>query len=130
MPYPHVTDIFRSANYFFNPHAIPPLMAAVLIGLLGLKVVSHKRASANLFFAGICLSIIVWLVCTAAGYCVRVDERLAAFWFRLDWAGVSYISVSVFGFASYLVHRNRRNLLLAGYIIATLFNALILTANP
>lgn len=97
--------------------------------MLGLKVVSHKRASVNLFFGGTCLSVFVWLACTAVGYCVRTDETLAAFWFRLDWAGVSYISVSIYGFASSLVREKRRVVLITGYLIATCIDVLILSRN-
>jgi len=130
MPYPLSSEIFSSAKYFFNPHAIPPLMAALLIGLLGAKVVCHKAAAPNFYFGGICLSIIVWLSCTAIGYCVKSDELLAAFWFRMDWVGVSYISVAIYGFASHWLHQGRRWILAVGFAIATFFNVLILTSNP
>ena len=123
-------NLLHCSKYYFNPHALPLFVAAGLIALLGGKVVASRRSRTNLFFGAICLGMIVWLFFTALGYLVRDDKELATFWFRLDWVGVSYISVSVYTFAVHFLAKKRLLAIRAGYVLASFFAVLTLVANP
>jgi signal transduction histidine kinase len=121
---------FDLSQYYFNPHALPLFMAVGLIGLLGWKVVASRRSKANLYFGAICLAIITWLFFTALGYLVRDNERLALFWFQLDWIGVSYISISVYAFVVHFLGKDRPLAIKTGYGLGSFFCLLTLTTNP
>src|SRR5258708_4906805 len=122
--------LFDGAKYAFNPHALPLFASVVLIALLGGKVVASRLSKTNLYFGAFSLSIIVWLFFTGLGYLVKNDPALAAFWFQLDWIGVSFISVSVYTFAVHFVGKQRPALIILGYILASLFAVFTLTTNP
>src|SRR5437667_1779361 len=121
---------FDVRQYYFNPHAIPLFIAVGLIGLLGWKVFASRRSKANLYFGLMCLNIIFWLFFTALGYLVRDNERLALFWFQMDWIGVSYVSISVYAFVVHFLGKERPRAIKVGYVLGSFFLLITLTFNP
>ena len=117
-------------TYFWNMHAVPVFVAAFLIAALGIKVTLAPTSAATRAFGWLCASTDTWLFFTAIGYLVRDDAALAAFWFRLDWVGVSFMSVCVYAFTCALLGLRRDRLLRIGYGIAAFFAILTLIANP
>ncbi len=89
-----------------------------------------SRSRLNCYFCAICLSVAMWLVCTGLGYLVKENVHLAAFWFALDWVGVSFISVNVYAFSSVLLGLKRERRIVLGYSLAVIFSILTVTVNP
>ena len=124
------TGLFEASKYYFNPHAVPLFISVVLIALLGMKAVASRRSKTNLHFGVVCLSTVIWLFFTAIGYLVREDKELATFWFRLDWVGVAYISISVYAFVVHFLEKKRALAIKIGYTLASFFAAITLISNP
>jgi signal transduction histidine kinase len=122
--------VLDPAKYFLNPHSIPLFFSAILVACLGVFVFLVGRSSSRIPFAGVCAGIFFWLVFTGFGYLVKDDELLAAFWFSMDWVGVSFISINVYALALYTLKVKRPILLYFGYFVAVLFAALIVLGNP
>lgn len=100
------------------------------MGALGLMVLRSGRTRLNLYFIAICVSVIIWLVFTGIGYMVRNDANLAQFWFQADWAGVSFISISVYAFSATLLQLRRPRSIVVGFILASWFAISTLVFNP
>ena len=93
-----LNQIFNSANYSFNPYALPVFFVAFSCLASGLFVfLKNRRQPANLSFFLLTFSAATWLSGMALGYLSQV-ENLAIFWYK----ALGYFSVAVLCPTSYL----------------------------
>jgi len=94
-------ELFKLANYAFNPYAIPNLVSAIFLLALGIFVfIKNRRSMANLSFLAIGLSCCIWLFGIALCY-LSVNETVAFFWSKFEYLGVSFISPSTYALSVY-----------------------------
>jgi signal transduction histidine kinase len=121
--------VFDLSHYALNPHAVPIVTIGIASLGLGLLVYSsNKAAAANRHFLTLCLSISAWLLATGAGLSSR-DPTLALQWFKLDNAGVMFISVAFYAFSVEFLGLRRPRSILLGYVAASLLAATVLLTD-
>jgi signal transduction histidine kinase len=125
-----VYRLISPSTYFLNWHAIPLFLSALLMLFLGIMALRSNRSRTTWYFGAICMSVVIWLCATAMGYSVRSDQEIAKSWFRLDWVGVSFISVCVYAFSASLLNLSRKRSIQLGFVLAALFSIATLTINP
>jgi PAS domain S-box-containing protein len=92
-------EIFSSASYGSVAYAVPPLMTAVAILLLGLLVLLHEKASrVSATFFSVTLTIFIWLACFGLMYASESAES-ARRWAVLAYLGVPFIPTAFYHFS-------------------------------
>jgi len=80
--------------YYFNPYAIPPITAAIIIIAFGTFVWLKKiRSQTNLSWFFLCLSMFIWLIGDGLIFSTH-DTRHAEFFSKIVYVGVSGIPVT------------------------------------
>ncbi|MBI4432675.1 MAG: PAS domain S-box protein [Candidatus Omnitrophica bacterium] len=99
-----------SNSYQFNPTAIAPLIAGLLIGLLGLLVlIREKRSVVSVAFFLLTSSAMLWLLSYLGIYCA-VRAETAYQWGKIQNLGVVFIPSFLYFFSLALVKKFRRSL--------------------
>jgi len=74
-------QIFDFANYYFNPHAIPPFFVATFIIIQAFYVFSkNSTSSVNFSFLLLGLSVFLWLFGNAVIYSCNQNPEVINFW--------------------------------------------------
>ncbi len=90
-----------SRYYYFNPHAIPPLILGVFILVLAIYVFNqNRRSSINIAFSIFGLSIFLWFFGNAMIYFSKDDTNIINFWCRYCVnLGVVFIPANIYFFS-------------------------------
>ncbi|MBI5745608.1 MAG: GAF domain-containing protein [Nitrospirae bacterium] len=109
-------------------YSIPPLLAGTLIFACGLWIVMKKPKSIpNVTFGLVCLSVTIWLFSDFMMYSIN-DANKALVWAKVSYVGVPYIPAFFYHFClSILQQQGKKRLVLANYLVSTLFALLIPT---
>ena len=115
----------------FNPFFIPSFIASLLLLFLGVFVYSrNKKSLVNVLFSLECFVSFIWQFCYAMMYLFSNDEQLAAFWMKIGYVGVIYISVFYYHFIIEFFERKKERIIVyISYGIATVFVFFHLTTN-
>ncbi len=122
---------FHLTNYAFNPNVIPPLIALVALGALGIGVVWRERASyPSRLFCLVTLTVSVWLFAFAWMYCA-VDPATALWWAKCAYLGVPLIPAAMYHLTIVVLGRSAQHgkTLIAVWIVAALFVVTILDTD-
>lgn len=116
--------ISRRATFY----SLPPLFAGTLIFACGLWIVMKKPKSIpNVTFGLVCLSVAAWLFSDFMMYSTSGAEK-AFFWAKISYVGVPYIPAFFYHFCVRILQQEgKRRLVLANYLVSTLFALLIPT---
>src|SRR5688500_10094254 len=112
------------AQYHFNPFALPPLITAVLLGLITAWVLIRERASAvSRALAMSAVVIFVWLITNTLMY-LSTSPELAMFCARLGCLGVPLIGPAMYYFSTRLlgVSEKRRLISAVGWAVGLVFS--------
>ncbi len=91
-------ELFNSANFAFNPYAVPTALTALLIIGLGLIVfIGERNSRVSLSFLIMTLTAAIWLLSYSLMYCA-ITATVAAQWARIGQLGVTFIPASVYHF--------------------------------
>jgi len=126
-----VVPLFPLASYTFSPYAVPTLVTAAAILLLGVVVLLHERRSAvSAAFCVMAATVSVWLFAFSWMYCAT-DPRVALWWARAGHVGILLIPAAVYHFTVSVLRitqRCRRVVVLA-WGLGAAFVALMLGAE-
>ncbi len=112
--------------FYFNPYAIPPLIAALVILFLGTYVWSKNiRSLTNFSWFLVCLSMFIWLLADFFMYSTN-NLTLAIFFSKIVYVGVTFIPVANIIF-SFRISKIRINTPLFLTLIFLYFLALYFT---
>jgi len=104
---------------------LAPLATAVAMLLLGVFVVVRERGSReSVLFGVLAVTVTVWLGCFSAMYFASA-ERVALFWARTAYLGITFIAPAVLSFAVAVTRDwpRRRRLVAASWLVSTLLCA-------
>ena len=105
-------------------YALPPLVSAILIGIVSFWVYSRNTASKlNLTFTCFCLSLIIWLLGFTGMYASRNDAS-AIWWARTGFIGVAFIPATMYHFVITFLNLPRKNLIAFLYLVGILAAAI------
>jgi PAS domain S-box-containing protein len=94
-----ISEIFLISHYQFNPLAVPPVLTAIAIAVLGVAVVIHERGSrVSLSFLSIVTAAAVWLLAISGGY-FATDESTALWWDKAVYLAIPIIPATVYQFS-------------------------------
>lgn len=124
-------QIFESANYFFNPYAIPTLLIAVtalIISLRHLILEKFSLAADALAFLGIVITI--WLVSNYFTYSSN-QEAVSIWWAKMSNIGLSFIPAGIYHFAVVVlrIDKKHRATIWTGWILSTLFSIIAIKTD-
>jgi diguanylate cyclase (GGDEF)-like protein/PAS domain S-box-containing protein len=111
--------------YFFNPCAVPPLVTAAAMMLLGIIVLARERASrvGRQFFL-LAAAICIWLVAFSLMYLAR-QEQAALVWAKWAYLGIAFIPAAIYHFTVAVTRGGNRRLARAAWLISAAFFAAI-----
>ncbi len=123
--------MFSPANFFFNLQALPPLITAIAILLLGLTVVIREKGSReSLLYLSYTMAASAWMFCASMALFMS-SEDMAFRWMKFASAGVAMIPAALYHFTVVVLQvdtRHRRRVRLA-WVVSTLFLAVSLLTN-
>lgn len=103
-----MAELLNPANYYFNPHAIPPFLVGLLLIGVGLfAVIRNRRSMPSLVFGLLLLSGAVWLI-SYAGLFSSSNDSTAFLWAKIEHVGVIFLPALLFLFPAVLVGYGRR----------------------
>ncbi|MBW3630841.1 MAG: PAS domain S-box protein [Gemmatimonadetes bacterium] len=106
------------AAYHFNPFAIPPLIAAVLLALIAAWVLIRERASpVSRAFGLVAAVVCVWQITKSLMYLSTTPES-AMFWARVGYLGVPFIGPGMYYFSTHLLRVSARRRFVSGTLWA------------
>ncbi len=125
------SQIFNSANYFFNPYAIPAILCAAVALVISLRHLIGERFSlaANaLAFCGIVISF--WLVSNFFTYSSNV-EAVSTWWSKMSNVGISFIPSGIYHFAVVVlrIDKKHRATIWTGWVLSALFSIVALKTD-
>lgn len=122
--------MFSAADLFFNPHALPPLITAIAILLLGLTVVVREKGSReSLLYLSYTLAASTWMFCVSVALSLS-SEAMAYRWMTFSSAGVTMIPAALYHFTVVVMRtdaRHRLRVRLAWTISAVFLAVALLT---
>ena len=115
-------QIFKPANYAFNPYAIPNLIVTISVLALGFFVFLHnKKSMVNFSFLALCLSASLWLFGLAMCYLSK-NEAIAVSWGKVEYAGLVFLTTNIYAFSvAYLKLKRQKKFVALGYLLSFLF---------
>ncbi len=120
------------SNYFFNPYALPLIVVAAMILVVGAFVFKQNfKSKANQIFFFLCISLFAWLTGHAWMYLLN-DAKLALQVYRsYTFIGVSFIGINIYTFTvSWLkLWKSQKWVVIIGYVLAVFFYIADLTTN-
>jgi diguanylate cyclase (GGDEF)-like protein/PAS domain S-box-containing protein len=115
--------IFESASYSWNTFALPLLVTAAAMFLLGAVVMVRERGSREARqFAFLAATICIWLFCFSLMYLAK-DERVALAWAKSAYLGITFIPTALYHFTVVVTRSRRWRLAWAGWAVSALFFA-------
>ncbi|MBU1147856.1 MAG: GAF domain-containing protein, partial [Candidatus Omnitrophica bacterium] len=113
-----------------NLYSIPPLIASVLVLLLGLFIViKNKKSLVNVVFGLDCFCVFTWLF----GYFIIYNiehQELAFFWCKIVYVGVIFIPPLFYHFIDRLLRLPRNRVVVPlNYFISVIFVILLFTSD-
>jgi PAS domain S-box-containing protein len=101
--------MFSPANFAFNPHALPPLITAFAILLLGLIVTIREKGSReSLLYLSYTLGASAWMFCASMALFMS-SEPLAYQWMTYANAGVTIIPAALYHFTVVVLQTDARH---------------------
>lgn len=125
-----MASVFDTANYFFNPYALPMFFTAVGIVTWGVVVVVRDRASttANLFLLTT-LILGTWLGSFGLMY-MSMASRIALSWAHIGYLAIPLVPATVFHFTALILRlERRRNWIVAVWTVSIIFSVLHATTD-
>jgi PAS domain S-box-containing protein len=124
--------MFSAASYSFNIHALPPLITALAILLLGLIVVIREKGSReSLLYLCYTLTASTWMFCVSVALLLSLSSEETAYrWMTYANAGVTMIPAALFHFTVVVMRsdsRNRQRVRLAWAVSAVFLTVTLLT---
>jgi diguanylate cyclase (GGDEF)-like protein/PAS domain S-box-containing protein len=114
-------EIFAAASYAPNPYAVPMLVTAGAMFLLGAVVLLRESGSREArHFALLAVPVSVWLACFSMMY-LASSERVAMVWARSAYLGIGLIPAGLYGFTVVVTRSPRRWLMRAGWLVSASF---------
>ena len=117
--------MFLPAKFVFNLHALPPLITAFSVLLLGLIVVIREKGSrVSLLYLGYTLAVYAWLF--SASIALFLSSEDAAYqWMKLANAGVTIIPIALYHFTVVVLEKEKKyqRRLWFGWIASAIFLA-------
>jgi diguanylate cyclase (GGDEF)-like protein/PAS domain S-box-containing protein len=121
----HIVD---GSLYGVSPYAVPTLVTAVLMLVLGTGVLLRRLSVVAGAFFAMTASAALWLVAFSLMYCAK-DADVALFWARAAYLGVPFLPPAIYHFTVEVLRiaRERRGPVGAAWGIAAVFAALAFT---
>ncbi len=119
-----IDQIFTSSNYYFNPHAIPVMVTAVVLFIFGIfSLLRNTKSKTNISFFLVTLSLFIWVSGISILYITQNPEIALFFYKRYTFLGLIMISPSVYllTLSFFNLLRKKKWLVLVNYIIMLLF---------
>ncbi len=126
-----IADLFNPANYAFSPNAIPTLVTAAALLLLGLTVLIRERISpVSVLFFLMALSVSLWLFGFSWMYSAT-NEGVALWWAKAAYLGVPFIPSAIYHFTvvALRIYQRHKVRVWISWTISALFTAVILPTN-
>jgi PAS domain S-box-containing protein len=103
--------MFSLSNYSFNIHAVPPLVTAFSVLLLGLFVVAREKGSrVSLLYLSYTLAAASWLFSVSMALSLyRSSEDIALQWMKFANAGVAMIPATLYHFTAVVLETEKRD---------------------
>ncbi len=123
--------MFSLSNYSFNLHALPPLVTAFSILLLGLIVVAREKGSrVSLLYLVYTLAASGWMFCASMALFMSAEE-MAFQWMKFANAGVAMIPASLYHFTVVVLETEKRDQqrVWFAWAVSTLFLGVTLLTN-
>jgi PAS domain S-box-containing protein len=117
-------QILDSANYFFNPYAIPALVIAAMALVISLRhLIGEKFSLAANALALLGIVISFWLVSNFFTYSSKV-EAVSIWWAKMSNIGISFIPSGIYYFAVVVlrIDKKHRATIWTGWVLSTLFS--------
>src|SRR5260370_12301774 len=100
--------IFEPTSYLWNAFALPLLVTAAAMFLLGAMVMVREPESREAWqFAFLAATICIWLFCFSLMYLAK-DPRVALAWAKSAYLGITFIPTALYHF-TLIVTRSRRS---------------------
>jgi hypothetical protein len=112
-------------HYSFNVYAVPQVVTALTLLLLGVAAVIRERASrVSVAFLLIQLAVGVWLFAAVLVHCAT-DEAAAILWARLGYLGTTFIPPMIYLFSVLVmgIYARRKKLIWAAVLLSAFFSA-------
>ena len=124
--------MFTRADLSFNPHALPPLVTALAILLLGLIVVFREKGSReSLLYLSYTIAASTWMFCVSVALFLSLtSENVAYQWMTFANAGVTIIPAALYHFTVVVMQtddRHRQSVRLAWAVSAIFLAVTLLT---
>jgi len=120
------------SNYHFNPHALPVMLAGILIFLIGIFIfVQTKKAIKNVAFFLFCMSSALWLFTMGFVYCANSPELVLKWYKPFTFFGVINLmpNLYLFSVASSGLLKQQRVYVICSYIFTYGIYLLALTTD-
>ncbi|MFA4815497.1 MAG: histidine kinase N-terminal 7TM domain-containing protein, partial [Thermodesulfovibrionales bacterium] len=89
-----------------NLYALPPLIAGVIISLIGsFGLADEKKNTANALFSLCCLSLAAWFLSYSMMYLNDSSPLMALRWARIGFFGISFLPALAYHFANAFLGR-------------------------
>ncbi|MCK5178981.1 MAG: hypothetical protein KAR32_05570, partial [Candidatus Omnitrophica bacterium] len=117
-------ELFNLNNYHYNPHAVPVMLAGLLVFLIGVFILLQtKKTTRNVAFFFFCMSLGLWLFPMGFVYCAN-NPQTALLWYKhFVFFGVLNIMPNfyLFSTATSGFLNKQRYFVWAGFIASNLF---------
>jgi PAS domain S-box-containing protein len=117
--------MFSPAKFVFNLHALPPLITALSVLLLGLIVVIREKGSrVSLLYLGYTLAVSAWLFSASIALLMPTEDTAYA-WMKFANAGVTILPIALYHFTAVVLEKEKRHRrrILSGWIVSAIFLA-------
>jgi diguanylate cyclase (GGDEF)-like protein/PAS domain S-box-containing protein len=116
--------IFDPTSYCWNACAVPTLVTAGAMLLLGVMMVVRERGSREAWqFSILAATICIWLFCFSLMYLSR-EQRVALAWAKTAYLGITFIPTALYHFTIVVTRSRQRRVAWAGWAISALFFAM------
>jgi diguanylate cyclase (GGDEF)-like protein/PAS domain S-box-containing protein len=116
-----LTAILDSSSYSWNVCALPLLVTAVAMFLLGMVVMVRERGSREAWqFSFLAATICIWLFCFSLMY-LAVDRRVALVWAKTAYLGIAFIPAALYHFTLVVTRSERRRWAWAAWATSAVF---------
>lgn len=120
-----IAPLFDPASYSFSLYAVPTLITAAAILLLGLLVLVRERVSlVSVSFALVTGAVSIWLFATSLVYC-STDPSVALWWAKAGYLGIPFIVPTTYQFTLVVlrIFKQYEKLVWLSWAIAGFFSA-------
>ena len=113
--------VFDPASYAWNVFALPLLLTAAAMFLLGVMVMVRERGSREAWqFAFLAATICIWLSCFSLMYLAK-DTRVSLAWAKSAYLGITFIPTALYHFTVIVTRSPRWRLAWASWAVSALF---------